>query len=338
LPHLDKNHRNELHRKRNVVGTGVGLKKVKGRLTNERAVVVYVSRKFDSRELSDDDLIPIRIAGLPTDVQQINFKALDDPNFYRPAPGGCSVGHFRITAGTLGCWVRYKNEICILSNNHVLADSNAGAIGDQILQPGPYDNGQFPIATLFEFIPIELDSGGGIPIPDCPVADFFQFFLNLAAKLAGSSVRLKQVRIAAAPNYVDSALAKAIGSDVYRYEILEIGRLDTRPQVPNLGLEVKKRGRTTTLTRGSVTATEVSVQVSGYGGDGVATFEDQIIIEDPGGGEFSAGGDSGSLIVSVENRPVGLLFAGGTDNNGNNITVANRVERLLEAFPGIEFL
>ncbi|MEZ5097178.1 MAG: hypothetical protein R2731_14400 [Nocardioides sp.] len=42
-----------------------------------------------------------------------------------------------------------------------------------------------------------------------------------------------------------------------------------------------------------------------YGGGRVARFCNQIITTD-----MSAGGDSGSLVMDWENRPVGLLFAG----------------------------
>jgi hypothetical protein len=65
-----------------------------------------------------------------------------------------------------------------------------------------------------------------------------------------------------------------------------------------------------------------------YGAPGVALFVDQIIIKP---GNFSAGGDSGSLIVvqkgGAARSPVGLLFAGGF-----GITVANPIDAVLLAF------
>lgn len=62
---------------------------------------------------------------------------------------------------------------------------------------------------------------------------------------------------------------------------------------------------------------------------GVARFVDQILI---GGGGFSAGGDSGSLIVlnakgANARQPVGLLFAGGS-----GFTVANPIDAVLDRF------
>jgi hypothetical protein len=51
----------------------------------------------------------------------------------RPLRIGCSVGHFRIPAGTLGCIVRNSTgDVMILSNNHVLADENRARRGEAI--------------------------------------------------------------------------------------------------------------------------------------------------------------------------------------------------------------
>ena len=96
-----------------------------------------------------------------------------------------------------------------------------------------------------------------------------------------------------------------------------------------INLPVKKYGRTTGLTKGKIYAIDATVNV-GYD-SGVARFVDQIIIIP---GTFSAGGDSGSLIVADgkgknaanNNRPVGLLFAGSS-----LYTVANPIDAVLSA-------
>ena len=61
----------------------------------------------------------------------------------RPLRIGCSVGHFKVTAGTLGAVVRPRGggPLGVLSNNHVLANENRGKRGQAILQPGRYDGG-----------------------------------------------------------------------------------------------------------------------------------------------------------------------------------------------------
>ncbi len=99
--------------------------------------------------------------------------------------------------------------------------------------------------------------------------------------------------------------------------------------VPSVGLRVQKYGRTTGLTQGRVSAINATVAV-GYD-SGTAIFVNQIIIE-PGG--FSAGGDSGSLVVGVRRQnkrvPVGLLFAGSFF-----VTIANPIDEVLSAFGGM---
>jgi hypothetical protein len=66
----------------------------------------------------------------------------------------------------------------------------------------------------------------------------------------------------------------------------------------------KKVGRTTNLTVGRITAINATVDV-GYGGGPVARFTNQIVTTN-----ISAGGDSDSLVVTLDNIAVGLLVAG----------------------------
>lgn len=336
--------RGRLRKYSNVSGSGIGYERKAGVNTYRLCIVVFVDRKLPLNQLRHDEVIPESLEGIPTDVQQLVFSAEEDPNLYRPSPGGCSIGHYRITAGTLGSWAKFAGNWVILSNNHVIADSNNGAKGDQILQPGNYDGGKIPIAHLREWVPINFDSGGSLPpIPDCPIGDFFAKSLNKGSRLAGRETRLVSVQGRAFedgnPNYVDAALADAFepAEDVVRPEILEIGPLNPTPILEYfLGDGVQKRGRTTELTRGEVTIIDATLQV-GYGNNKVATFSDQLIIEEEDGKDFSLGGDSGSLVVSLGKRPYGLLFAGGTDGAGRKVTVVNKISRVLEHFPGLEF-
>jgi hypothetical protein len=89
-----------------------------------------------------------------------------------------------------------------------------------------------------------------------------------------------------------------------------------------------KYGRTTGPTSGMVKGINVIVNVQ-YDADNVARFVGQILIS---GGNFSAGGDSGSLVVlsakgASDRKPVGLLFAGG-----NHFALANPIDAVLTRF------
>ena len=76
--------------------------------------------------------------------------------------------------------------------------------------------------------------------------------------------------------------------------------------------KVQKYGRTTGLTTGKVSGVFATVNVDYR--IGIARFVDQIIVTGSSG-EFSAPGDSGSLVVTSgsgekDRQPLGLLFGG----------------------------
>lgn len=165
-------HQHALLSKRNVVGVGVGYKESHGVNTGDIAVVVLVEQKKPKAALSDDDLIPPELEGLRTDVLEVgDLRALQTArDRYRPIiPSGVSIGHYKVTAGTLGTIVKDKNtgEFFLLSNNHVLANSNDALIGDPILQPAPMDGGVEPndvVAKLERYVKILFtDDPAGIP-------------------------------------------------------------------------------------------------------------------------------------------------------------------------------
>ena len=127
--------------KPNVVGVGLGFK------NNEvgvKSIVVMVEKKKPLSALTYNQMIPLAYDGVRTDVIETGeIKALAYDDRYRPAPGGVSIGHYLITAGTLGSVVYSKvnGQMYLLSNNHVLANCNDAEEGDPIFQPGPIDGG-----------------------------------------------------------------------------------------------------------------------------------------------------------------------------------------------------
>jgi hypothetical protein len=335
--------------KANIVGVGVGNKWKNGQPTGEAALVTLVTHKMGADQLSPDDLVPPEMGGVKTDVLAVGFltagvmapprmaeletdvtirhphvdgyervqeRAIEQPQLgagiqvltqrARPAKGGNSVGHFNITAGTIATCVYdilpggtisppmpgigMPGRFYILSNNHVLANSNAGSIGDPVLQPGPYDGGTLPgdqIARLSRYIPVTFSPP--IPLPlhrnlvDCAVAE--GDFQNL-------------------------------DRDIYWTGPVRGWR--TRANVLTMtGQTVKKTGRTTNLSMGRITVVNATVDVN-YGGGRVARFMDQIVTT-----AMSAGGDSGSLLLTGDSIAVGLLFAGSPI-----ATIFNQIENV----------
>ena len=310
-----------LRAKGNVVATGVGYKVSKGLRTDELCIVCSVVRKIPEEELTPRDVVPRTIAGVATDVIQTGYIRALRTSRHRPAPGGVSIGHVDITAGTLGCLVLKDGELVILSNNHVLANSNDASIGDSILQPGPVDGGKSSdrIATLLDFVPINFNEPK--PPSKCRFARAVIAALNLGCRAINSKTRYCIVTSAAAENLVDAAIATPLdpsGTHVVD-KILDIGPIRGVARA-SLGDAVKKSGRTTGLTTGEILQVDVTVDVS-YGSGKVARFVDQLL-----SGPMSAGGDSGSAVLNDEDQLVGLLFAGS-----DNTTIFNRIDNVFSA-------
>jgi hypothetical protein len=301
-------HQSTLLTKPNVVGVGVGFKETRGEKTDEICVKVLVNCKLSPDALLSEELVPKELDHIRTDVIQVGeLRALQLPTSrWRPAPGGVSIGHYRITAGTLGCVVHDKDtgERLILSNNHVLANSNDANIGDAILQPGPTDGGKVStdtIATLLRFIPIQYTTSPGT----CSTAELYVMLGNMLAIALGSSHRVEMTSISPqAINKVDAALARPNDDDNVLGQIRNIGAISGVVEA-ELGMPLRKSGRTTDFTRDQVQVLDTTVNVS-YGAGRTATFEEQIVA-----GPMSQGGDSGSLVVHGDTPDaVGLLFAG----------------------------
>lgn len=229
-----------------------------------------------------------------------------------PVPTGVSVGHPDITAGTIAARVKKDNEVFILSNNHVLANINQGAPGDPILQPGPFDGGTADdaIANLTDFQPIAF----------CDVF-FIWLICNQTNTIDAAIAKSDPGKLAVAtPNdgygEPSSILHPAYGNP---------NTIGDEDLAQLLGVAVQKYGRTTGLTAGTVNTINATVNVCyDVNCTTIARFTDQLIV---GPGNFSAGGDSGSLVVDSQKRPVGLLFAGSDTQ-----TIINRIDLVLNRF------
>jgi len=305
--------------RKNVVACGVGFKETERGITDEPCVVVSVAKKMPEAQLSPADIVPKKLGEVKTDVVETGvIRALQGhTDRWRPAPGGVSIGHIDITAGTLGCLVIKDSQLFILSNNHVLANTNAAKKGDPIIQPGRDDGGALDdqIATLEDFIPINF----GEEPPTCPIATGTESFLNWLAKLVGSSHRVMDFQEVPARNLVDAAIARPLSDDLVEKRILEIV-VPQGSREATLGTQVKKSGRTTGFTTGEIIQIDVTAQVS-YGAGKDAVFEDQLMA-----GAMSQGGDSGSAVLDEEDYVVGLLFAGS-----DTTTVINPIQFVLDA-------
>jgi hypothetical protein len=243
------------------------------------------------------------VAGVPSDLEGVPVQRVTTgviraraptDRFPRPVPIGVSSGHLDTATGTLGVRVTDGTSVYALSNNHVFAAINTASIGDGIIQPGNVDGGSDPadrIGTLHAFQTIDFATG--------------------------------------TTNTIDAAIALTIPANVGTATPEDgYGTPSSATTAASVGLAVQKYGRTTGLQNGTVAEINVAIDVCYI--FFVVCFEDarfvnQIAVTPDG---FSAGGDSGSLIVTqAGNQPVALLFAGGEGR-----TIGNPIDLVLQRF------
>lgn len=285
--------RQTLSARRGVLSVGHGLKRTAGRLTEIPCVVVYVEKKAPMSALSAAEVIPLELDGVATDVMEVRtvdaltrstgsgqvFHAVYAQR-KRPCPGGYSIGHPLVTAGTLGLpMVMRDGKRALLTNAHVASphwvtdrSGQAGEVkvGDPICQPGPYDGGrpEDAVARLLAWAPIDPGQ----------------------------------------PNRADCALA-LVDEPAVDWRVEGVPSVYEKTADAQPGDKVIKVGRTTGLTKGQVVAVGAAVNVN-YG-PFTALFVDQLEIASTEAKPFSRGGDSGSAILSEDGKAVlGLLFAG----------------------------
>lgn len=221
--------------------------------------------------------------------------------------------------GTLGALVEddEKNQY-ILSNNHVLAESDQGHVGDTIDQPGLIDGACTPL------------SQPGSTLKPVGTLEYF-------APLRSQQTNVDAALALATPGAVDSSGAilglGTPGRDGTLGAGAPMAGRGEALNASNLGMNVVKSGRTTGLTCSNVDAVALTVKVDYYKDCAetqpytTKTFENQIGI---GGTHFTDSGDSGALVLDASNaQAVGLYFAGGTDGDGNGLSVVNPIGDVL---------
>ena len=294
-------HTDALLAKPGVVGTAVGIG-----ADGQPAVKIYT-------QSAGVPGLPKRLDGVPVEVEVTGEIVAQGPSL-RPAPIGVSSGTERLivyrgllycTTGTLGTRVTDGTYVYALSNAHVYAlegskPNGTVQVGDRILQPGRVDmtdqacGSQYEIetaviGTLSDYVPI--------------------VFSRTANNTVDAAIALTS------PDQVGTATPGG-GYGTPSSTIVQA----------TLGQLVQKYGRTTNLTKGQVTGVNATVMIR-YD-KGQARFVKQVVIQGTNG-SFSAGGDSGSLIVTDDGNksPVSLLFAGSSSS-----TIGNPIGLVLSEF------
>jgi hypothetical protein len=215
--------------------------------------------------------------------------------------------------GTLGALVADRNgDLYILSNNHVLAESDQARSGDTVVQPALVDLNCNPqsgrtVGALRYVVPLQSKQ------------------TNVDAALAAATPTVDGtgaiLQLGPSINGVLTPAAPAAGAG----EALTAGLLNQ--------LRVVKSGRTTGLTCSTVNTVNLSVQVDYYYDCAetqpyyTKTYVNQIGMP---GASFADSGDSGALVMDAANaQPVGLFFASGVDDSNHGFSVANPIQDVL---------
>ncbi len=280
-----------------IQGVGIAEKITDGQRVGEVVIKVYVDKKKPKSKLRN--LVPtgIKIPSvpekIPTDVEEIG-RVEKEPNTMRvrPAIPGFGLGHLNVTVGTFGCLVRKRNDsqtLYILSNSHVIADEGVAAVGDPIVQPGALDGGTASgdvLAHLSEWVP-------------------FNFTLT------------------GYPNQVDAAIARVRASSVTSaIRLISVPAGVSRRVVRDM--RVQKTGRTTDYTQGIIRDVNYRMALNYKrpgGGQGRVGLQDLVLCT-----RYTAGGDSGSAVLNMQRKVVGLHFAGSPSTS-----IFNKIGNVLDA-------
>jgi hypothetical protein len=219
--------------------------------------------------------------------------------------------------GTLGSLLTRGGTKYILSNNHVLAKSDFGTVGDPVTQPGIIDvpqtcstNGTTTVANLSEFYNLQT---GSLPKVDAAMAQI----VNGAVDPTGSILLLGSTMTNGVPDPAPPAAGAGISPTAAQGG-------------PHNGL-VAKVGRTTGLTCASILTINFTTTITytqncdGTGTSFPVTYNDMVQVS---GGQFGAPGDSGSLIVTQDTAEGVAILVGGNDQD----TVGNAITDVLTFF------
>lgn len=303
-------HTKDLMAREDVIGTATTLN-----ASGEPAVMVLVTSERAA------GLLPKTLEGVPVEIVLtdpivamkgggggVSHTAKQTPPIQLGTSGGWryDLANGYCCSGTLGALIQVGGQKRILSNYHVFeadivngGNNRVAQTGDPIIQPGLIDVG------------CNANNAQNVAT------------LVKSSSLPGSNVDASSATII-------SGMVREDGA------ILEVGTLSSSTVGASINQAVKKSGRTTGLTRSTVSGLNATLSVSyenecAGGTAFTKTFTGQILISNRAS-KFLAGGDSGSLMVedvTSNPRAVGLLFAGSS-----SIAVANPIGQVLSFFGG----
>ena len=246
----------------------------------------------EKKDVPQDQKIPDTIQGVKTDVIQKQFRPAGDRGYYNTILGGIDIGPLRI----------------------VDLQSIAGTLGAIVIDNTTQDRmllSNYHVLCVNEGWNQWGDAGRRITQPSYGgilVATIQRGILNKDA---------------------DAAVARLDNITKYTCGVQDIGAI-VGTAAPELGMAVRKRGRSTGLTYGTIHGLDRTVQVPYAHGVGTIVFRNQVEIypDTTRNSLFADQGDSGSVIVNNAGQAVALLFAIDADSTGTG--TATPIHTVLE--------
>lgn len=305
----------DLLARKNVIGVDIADKETDGKNTGQLAIVVFVDAKQPMSKLSAADRVPKEIDGIPTDVQEMtvelqgpSMELVDkvtpevDTTTYTTLHGGISMGPLRS--------VHLEPPDVPSAGNYIFA----GTLGAMVRDRG---NDATMALTNFHVACVNNTWSVGDRMVQPSLLDG-----------GTSSNQFSSLTRAALSDAVDGAVVTVDTGKSTSATIQDIGDVAGHTTA-TVGTAVRKRGRTTELTYGTVVSTDFTVTID-YGSDvGSRTLHHQIRVQTDTtqSARFSDHGDSGSVVVDGNRMVVGLLFAGSSDGQW---TFANPIQSVLD--------
>lgn len=201
-------------------------------------------------------------------IASMPFTDVPEPTVALPdriVLGGVSIGHLLgKTTGTLGGVVRMGDQRYAISTSGTLAPEGS-KLGDLVVQPS---------------------------VEDSPYKMYSMGKLSVVSKLAFGSI-----------NDLDAAIATVDPNVPTSPRIREIGRPNNVSE-PEIGMNVRKSGRTTGFTEGKVLCTDVRIKI--VKSEQMFILQDQFIVMSDTE-EFARLGDEGSFVLDNNNDLVGMI-------------------------------
>ncbi|MEO7588742.1 MAG: hypothetical protein ABIS84_12035 [Arachnia sp.] len=300
-----------------VVGVDIGEKFTGGEPTGELGIVVYVTEKKQEKLLAATELVPSTMEGVKTDVQELVVElqpamqllqadTLIDAAAYPLLHGGISTGPSRS--------VYLSPPVVDVAGEYTFV----GTLGAIVQDRGSGDTmalTNFHVACVND----EWKVGDAMVQPGRP---------DGGDPVSGEFGSLTRAQLTQG---TDGAVVTVHPEQEWEATVEGVGEVAGTAEATE-GLLVQKRGRTTGHTFGTVASTDATLSIDYGDGIGPVTLRNQVRIDTDTAqsARFSDQGDSGSVVMDLERRIVGLLFAGSSDGSA---TFANPI---LGAFDALD--